>query len=199
MGGVALEIIFLMSFFDTFDIHGEETSFQAFASTHHTFKPHAKFTAEDDEVLKRLVEEFGESNWAFIADRMPGRNARQVKERWAYYLSPRLNHSPWTQAEDNLLLEKQREMGSKWVRISRFFCNRTDAMVKNRFQVLKRREQKEKDLQARRERFFSVQSPAAASPAFVASEDEVLDGTVFDVLDTDDSLSMLGLDYQLVL
>ncbi|KAH0787709.1 Myb-like DNA-binding domain containing protein [Histomonas meleagridis] len=106
------------------------------------FKPHAKFNEEEDERLKEVVSRLGDYDWNLIAQEMPGRNARQCKERWSYYLSPSLNTSPWTEEEDKLLLLKQRELGSKWVKISKFFLNRTDAMVKNRFQVLMRKMKK---------------------------------------------------------
>ena len=103
---------------------------------------HSKFTPEEDNRLRALVQEIGMSNWTAIAEQMPGRNVRQCKERWINYLSPSLNTSPWTPDEDALLIAKQNELGSKWVQIARFFDNRTDAMCKNRFNVLRRRERK---------------------------------------------------------
>lgn len=118
-------------------------------------KPHAKFTPEDDERLKSLVDKFGDQEWARISREMPGRNQRQCKERWMYYLNPSLNTTPWTHQEDLLLLEKQRELGSKWVRIAAFFHNRTDAMVKNRFQVLTRKLAKEYELRLRPQQMMS--------------------------------------------
>jgi hypothetical protein len=56
------------------------------------------------------------------------------------YLSPMLNTAAWTVEEDQLLLEKQREYGSRWAQIAKFFPNRTDGMVKNRFNLLQRRQ-----------------------------------------------------------
>ena len=109
-------------------------------------RPHSKFSPEEDERLKVLVTEFGDNDWTSIANEMPGRNVRQCKERWMYYLSPSINTAPWTKEEDNLLLLKQREFGSKWVKIAKFFENRTDAMVKNRFNVLQRKERKRHEL-----------------------------------------------------
>ena len=105
-------------------------------------KSHEKFTEIEDQRLREVVARFEEYDWNVIASEMPGRNPRQCKERWTYYLSPTLNTSPWTNEEDNLLLMKQMELGSKWVKISKFFDNRTDAMVKNRFNVLMRKKKK---------------------------------------------------------
>lgn len=106
------------------------------------FKPHSKFTAEDDDRLKELVAEYGDNAWLKIAELMPGRNSRQCRERWMNYLSPSLNTQEWTTEEDTLLIQKQKELGTSWVRISKFFEGRTDQMCKNRFFMLKRKAEK---------------------------------------------------------
>ena len=145
-------------------------------------KPHAKFTHEDDELLKMLVAQFGENDWSTIAANMPGRNVRQCKERWMYYLNPHLNTTPWTREEDMLLLEKQREFGSKWVKIAMFFPHRTDAMVKNRFQVLNRKMTKEFEMRMKTQQIMRMpwlfqkvypRHPAAAKRAAVIPAQQV--------------------------
>jgi hypothetical protein len=78
-------------------------------------------------------------NWKIIARYVPNRTPRQCKERWSNYLQPAITSAQWTQLEDRVLHEKYNELGSKWMRIAKFFVNRTDAQVKNRFLVLKRR------------------------------------------------------------
>ncbi|OHT05994.1 Myb-like DNA-binding domain containing protein [Tritrichomonas foetus] len=103
------------------------------------FKPHQKFTIEDDEKLRDLVKKFGDSNWLVVADHMPGRNSRQCRERWLNYLSPTLNNSEFTPEEDQLLNEKVEELGTRWVKIAKYFDRRTDQMVKNRYFMLKRK------------------------------------------------------------
>lgn len=101
--------------------------------------PKFKFGADEDLQLKDLVRKYGENNWTQIAQNMPNRNARQCKERWCNYLSPNICKSPWTQDEDNLLLEKYKEIGARWVQIAKFFPQRTDISIKNRYLVLSRR------------------------------------------------------------
>lgn len=97
------------------------------------------FSPEEDDKLKTLVEKHGESNWNAVAAEMPGRNVRQCRERWKHYLSPEVSNLPWTPEEDELLLQKTQELGSKWVQISKLFKKRTDINVKNRWIVLMRR------------------------------------------------------------
>jgi hypothetical protein len=106
----------------------------------HDSQPHAKFSADEDTKLRTLVSAFGSQDWYAISLRMPGRTSRQCKERWVNYLSPTLNTAPWTAEEDQLLLQKQREFGSRWAQIAKCFKNRTDGMVKNRFNRLQRRQ-----------------------------------------------------------
>ena len=98
-----------------------------------------KFTKSEDIVLLNLVNELGTRDWDVIASRMPNRNPRQCRERYLNYLSPNLSHDPWTPEEDRLLEQKLKEFGAKWVSISKFFKNRTDTMLKNRWLVLSRR------------------------------------------------------------
>ena len=103
------------------------------------------FSHEEDFRLAQLVEEYGNSDWLLIASMMDKRNSRQCRERWINYLSPDINTSKWKPEEDRLLLQKHKEIGPKWVQISKFLDGRTEIMVKNRFQVLQRRLNKEKE------------------------------------------------------
>ena len=146
---------------DSFDVPSPQSP----VTTKRLYKPHAKFTVEDDEILRSLVNELGD-RWEEIASRMPGRNARQVRERYQNYLSPNLNTSKWTEEEDQLLLSKVQQLGQKWVKISKFFTNRTDQMMKNRFNVLKRKEQKKLRLQEKNSSivFDSVISSPETNP-----------------------------------
>ena len=91
--------------------------------------PHKKrspFSKEEDNRLKQLVEQYikkhGEEKtgmWKDIAAQMENRNTRQCRERWRHSLSGTNSQKPWTQEEDELLLEKYREFGPKWIRIAK--------------------------------------------------------------------------------
>jgi hypothetical protein len=107
------------------------------------FKPHAKFTPEEDDLLRSSIHLYGTSNWSLIAEHVGEKTARQCKERWVNYLSPDLNLRPWSPDEDALLLQKHAELGSRWAKIAKFFANRTDGMVKNRFNLLDRKARKQ--------------------------------------------------------
>lgn len=94
------------------------------------------FSYEEDEQLKKLVEQFGDKDWKFIARKMPGRSTRQCRERYKNYLSPEIKNGPWTKEEDELLREKYNEYGPHWSSISKFFKSRSDVNIKNRWSAL---------------------------------------------------------------
>lgn len=106
-----------------------------------TCRPHPKikFSKEEDERLRQVISHYGVQDWDAIADQMPGRNQRQCRERWFNYLSPSVNKEPFTPEEDQLLIEKYNEHGSRWVRIAKFFSGRSDTAIKNRWMALQRK------------------------------------------------------------
>jgi hypothetical protein len=130
----------------------------------------SKFTPQEDRALQSLVAEHGPRDWSLIASYLQGRNPRQCKERWTNYLCPEVRDTPWTLEEDLLLVQKQREFGCKWVQIAKFFPNRTDAMIKNRFNRLRRRQHKEIQTFARQDpKQFQIFQSWATSPMLDAA------------------------------
>jgi hypothetical protein len=90
----------------------------------------------EDEALRTLVERHGIDDWNAIADRMPNRSATQCRERWNNYLSPIDPSSFWTQNDDNLLIQKARDLGHKWNQIAEFFPNQSDMNCRDRWYTL---------------------------------------------------------------
>jgi hypothetical protein len=91
------------------------------------------FNQLEDEQLTKLVARLGRRSWDAVASYMPGRSARQCRDRWKFYLCPSVNRGPWTAEEDRLLLTKYRDLGSKWSILCQFFENRSLNNVKNRW------------------------------------------------------------------
>jgi hypothetical protein len=108
-----------------------------------TLKGHRRFfSPEDDQTLQRLKGESSSVTWAQIADRMPGFNARQLRERWCNYLSPELKTNGWTEEEDCELMRLYTELGPRWGIIGGRMGNRSAPDIKNRFQSIRNRNEK---------------------------------------------------------
>jgi hypothetical protein len=102
-----------------------------------------KFTPEEDEILRNLVVQFGKSDWTAIAQHFQNRTPRQCRDRWKHYISPEVVTGNWTEADEQLLLDKVAEIGPKWSTITQLFPGRTDIGVKNHYISLTGRKSKE--------------------------------------------------------
>jgi hypothetical protein len=92
----------------------------------------------EDDLLKKLVMEYGPKNWSFIATKMHDhdvfRLGKQCRERWYNHLSPEVRKDPWTEEEDRIIIEAHSELGSKWTTIANMLGNgRTPNSIKNRW------------------------------------------------------------------
>lgn len=100
------------------------------------------FKPDEDELLKKLVEEFGDKDWSIIASHMNGRTIRQCRERWQNNLSSTVVKSKWTREEDKILRIKYNEFGPKWKLLEEFFPGRTSYNIRNRWNGLTRTKKK---------------------------------------------------------
>ena len=91
------------------------------------------FTPDEDVRLMEIMRVFPFTSWEAVAHQMGDRTSRQVRERWVNYLSPNIRCEPWTEAEDQLLLDKINELGRCWSTIGHFFNGRSENDVKNRW------------------------------------------------------------------
>jgi hypothetical protein len=98
-----------------------------------------KFSPIEDIRLTEIVARCGSANWTLVAAQMPGRNARQCRERWMNYINPGLNHTPLSLDEDKLLDEKYRELGPRWQLIATFLPGRGKNFLKNHWISKQRR------------------------------------------------------------
>lgn len=137
--------------------------YQVFTINGHKPHPKSKFTPDEDKCLRMLVEKYGETDWNKISSHMVNRNPRQCRERWLNYLSPKVSNSPWSAEEDEMLKKLHEELGSKWVKISQYFENRTDTNIKNRWLVLQR--QKKHAAYVNQLNQQAVSPPQVAQPA----------------------------------
>lgn len=104
------------------------------------------FSVEEDKLILKLVKTIGENKWVDISKCMRkkhyNRNSRQCKDRYFHYLNPNINRLMWTSEEDELLLEKVENEGKRWKRFESFFPGRTEVSLRNRYNLLIRKKDK---------------------------------------------------------
>lgn len=104
-----------------------------------------RFTKEEDAYLKKLAESGDLKNWEDVAKRMPGRTARQCRDRYNNYLFKELTTAPFSPEEDEIILKMHQEIGAKWATIARSLNGRSGNNVKNRwYKFLAKRHSKPK-------------------------------------------------------
>lgn len=104
------------------------------------------WTAQEDRVITDYVQAHGDKDWAKLALLLPGRTGKQCRERFKNHLDTSVNRQPWSDDEDNLLIELHTKFGNAWTKLATFFDGRTDNCVKNRWNstIKKRLERMEK-------------------------------------------------------
>lgn len=75
------------------------------------------------------------TRWSDLAQRLPGRVGKQIRDRWVNHLNPAINHLPFSRDDDMLLWEGHKQVGKRWVEIATKFFNstRSENHIKNRW------------------------------------------------------------------
>lgn len=94
------------------------------------------FGPQDDKRLEQIIREEVFSGWKSVAKSMPGFTAKQLRDRWHNYISPKNSLEPWSLEEDRIIVQKVKEFGTKWSQISSYLQGRSDNCIKNRWNTV---------------------------------------------------------------
>ncbi|XP_069743369.1 transcriptional activator Myb isoform X7 [Narcine bancroftii] len=93
-----------------------------------------RWTREEDEKLKKLVEQHGTEDWKVIANFLPNRTDVQCQHRWQKVLNPELIKGPWTKEEDQRVIELVQKYGPKrWSIIAKHLKGRIGKQCRERW------------------------------------------------------------------
>jgi hypothetical protein len=95
--------------------------------------------AHEDDILYGGVAKSGPHNWACIAAELPGRSAKQCRERWHNHMNSGLKkvnifiyhlflstcftsesficQGHWSQDEDKVIIQFQENLGNQWSKV----------------------------------------------------------------------------------
>ncbi|OCT48081.1 hypothetical protein CLCR_04063 [Cladophialophora carrionii] len=85
----------------------------------------------EDARLREAVKAVG-TRWTQVAEMVGTRHADQCSKRWTQCLDPSIDHSDWTEGEDDRLLAEVATAGRNWRKIAESFPGRTKLALKNR-------------------------------------------------------------------
>jgi len=89
------------------------------------------WSSEEDQILKKYVEDHGPRHWAQCAEILQERTGKQCSERWRNCLNEGIRKGEWT-AEENLLVLKLYDKFKSYKKIAIVFPGRTENSLKNR-------------------------------------------------------------------
>ncbi|KAL8609077.1 hypothetical protein ACOMHN_033670 [Nucella lapillus] len=93
-----------------------------------------KWTKEEDEKLRKVVEAKGLHDWKAVSSYFQDRTDIQCQHRWHKVLNPDLIKGPWTKEEDNKVIHLVQEYGPKrWTLISKHLKGRTGKQCRERW------------------------------------------------------------------
>ena len=94
------------------------------------------FTPQEDSFLKYTIGTNGATHWNELARSLPGRTAKQCRERWHNHLREGIKKGEWSTEEDLTILSSHEKLGNRWSKISKLLIKRSNNDIKNRYYSL---------------------------------------------------------------
>ncbi|XP_040926853.1 v-myb avian myeloblastosis viral oncogene homolog-like 2b isoform X2 [Betta splendens] len=97
-------------------------------------KVKVKWTQDEDDKLKGLVQKLGPNDWKYIASFIQSHTEHQCQHRWFKVLDPELVKGPWTKEEDEKVIELVNLYGNKqWAMVAKHLKGRLGKQCRERW------------------------------------------------------------------
>lgn len=101
------------------------------------------WSREEDDQLKEAIAQVtaqdGCRSWVKVAPLMPGRTAKQCRERFLNQIAPEINRSEMTMKEWDIIVQAQKKFGNCWTKIAKLLPRRSPNWIKNQWNTMLRR------------------------------------------------------------
>lgn len=91
------------------------------------------WTDAETNMLRSAVENYGMHEWKKCSVYLGTRTAKQCRDRWFNCLQPDMDKTPFSEKEDQVIIEQRKKIGNQWSMIAELLSKRTPSSVKNRW------------------------------------------------------------------
>ena len=97
-----------------------------------------RLTESEKKTVMALYQQYGENCWDKVQKALNLKTKRTAREHFYKFILAD-SRTPFTPDEDNLIIAKVNEIGTKWSQIAKLFKNRSDINIRNRYRILARK------------------------------------------------------------
>jgi len=112
--------------------------------------------------------------WKAIAEQCPHRSYNQIRSRYNDHLEPSLIKTPWTEAEDIILVEEQSRIGNKWTQIAQKLPGRSTNQVKGRWYLQHQELRSRKQIKSPKVKQFELHTWTLQEPTLAIKQGPTL-------------------------
>ena len=97
-----------------------------------------RLTESEKKTILALYQQYGENCWDKVQKALNLKTKRTAREHFYKFILAD-SRTPFSPEEDNLIIAKVNEIGTKWSQIAKLFKNRSDINIRNRYRILARK------------------------------------------------------------
>jgi hypothetical protein len=108
-----------------------------------------RLTPDEKATVIKLYEELGAGCWDKVQEVLQLKSKRTAREHFYKFILTD-SKKPFTKEEDDLIIKKVKELGTRWTQIAKFFNNRSDINIRNRYRIISKNRDPNRKRRSRR-------------------------------------------------